>query len=289
MNTAGAEDDMIGRETREMTDAEQSVADDLLSEPFGKKQPNLMQSGLIGLARRSVLHRGKLRHLMTRLVTALGGPVDVTRFGCNYRIEGVNNLIEYGLLLHPDYNREEIDFLIEGISDDGVAVDIGSNIGLYSLPMAKSAARVISIDANPAMAERLSFNARASELNNVDIIHAAVGDSDGMATLHIHRDDLAIVNILEDSAGTVPMQTLERILADLDVTSVDVLKIDVEGHEDKALAPYLNSVTEALIPDRIVIERVGPDDYPACFAAFEALGYRATGRTRSNSLYQRGV
>ena len=280
---------MIERETRAMTLAEQTVANGLLSAPFGTKAPNALQSALIGLARATILHRGKLRHLMTRLITAIGRPIDVTRYGCNFRIEGVNNLIEYGLLLHPDYNREEIEFLTGGLSENGVAVDIGSNIGLYSLPLARAADRVIAVDANPAMADRLAFNAGASDLTNIDIVFAAVSDSDGMATLHTHRDDLAIVNIVEDTAGSVPVRTLERILAELDVTSVDVLKIDIEGHEDKVLAPYLMSASEALVPDRIVIERVGPDDYPACFAAFEALGYRAVGRTRSNSLYQRRV
>lgn len=277
---------MIERETRPMSVAEETMGGMQLDRPFGEMAPNGLQRMLIGLARRTFLHRGKFRHLMTRLITSIQAPIDVTRYGCNYRIMGKNNLIEYGLLLHPDYNRKEIDFLVAGLRN-GAALDIGSNMGLYSLPLARAATRVVSIDANKSMADRLEYNAQASGLKNLDILNVAVGDKKGKATLHVHKDDLAIVNIEEDASGTIEINTLENIINALGITKVDVLKIDIEGHEDKALAPYLNNVSEDLVPDRIVIERIGPDDYPECHKAFVKLGYEAVDRTRSNSLYMR--
>lgn len=277
---------MIDRETRPMSVEEETRATLQRDRPFGALAPNSAQLFLIGLARRTFLHRGKFRHLMTRLITAIKAPIDVTRYDCNYRIMGKNNLIEYGLLLHPDYNRTEIEFLIAGLGD-GAALDIGSNMGLYSLPLARSAMRVVAIDANKSMADRLRFNAHASGLDNLDIMHIAVSDKPGKATLHVHKDDLAIVNIQEDPTGMVEVDTLENIITGLGITKIDVLKIDIEGYEDKALAPYLNSVSDDLIPNRIVIERLGPDDYPECHKAFVKLGYEAVGRTRSNSLFQR--
>lgn len=280
---------MIERDTRALTTSEQTAEAGMLDHPFGHHRPNAVQAALIALGRATFLHRGKLRHKMTNLIYRLGRPLDIERMGCAFRIGGQQNLIEYGLLLHPGYNRAEIDFLSEPLGPGKVAIDIGSNIGLYTQPLAKTGARVISIDANPAMTDQLSFNLAASGLPVSDVLAVAVGDTNATASLQIHKNDLAIVNIVEDAEGSIPIRRLDRILEERGITRVDVLKIDVEGHEDLALAPYLDSVAGDLIPDRIVIERVGPDDYPACTAAFRRLGYEVVGRTRSNSLYQRRV
>jgi FkbM family methyltransferase len=261
--------------------------------PWGSFRTNAVQSALIGLARRSFLQRGTFRHWTTNVVTALGSPLDIEWRGCRYRIEGKNNLIEYGMLLRRDYNGAEIDFLLGALEPGGVALDIGSNIGLYSLPMARAVGpngTVVAIDANPAMAERLSFNAAASGLANVHMVNCAVGGGEGMVDLRIRKDDVAIVRVEESDTGTIPMRTLASILRELGVSRVDALKIDIEGHEDAALVPFLDEAEDdALRPDRISIEhpRSG-DDYSGCAAAFERHGYVRVGQTRSNSLYRRG-
>ncbi|MGP1355617.1 FkbM family methyltransferase [Roseicyclus sp.] len=260
--------------------------------PWGAFRPNGLQSALIGLARRSFLQRGTFRHWTTNLITALGSPLDIEWRGCRYRIEGKNNLIEYGMLLRRDYNGAEIDFLLGTLGPGGVALDIGSNIGLYSLPMARAvgpSGTVVAIDANPAMAERLRLNARASGVGNVHMVNCAVGGGEGMVDLRIRKDDVAIVRVEESATGTIPMRTLASILRELGVGRVDALKIDIEGHEDAALVPFLHEAQDdALRPRRIVIEhpRSG-DDYHGCAAAFARHGYTRVGQTRSNSLYAR--
>lgn len=230
---------MIERETRALR-SDELMSEDLTA-PFGAHAPNSMQRFLIALARATFLHRGKLRHKMSNLIYALGKPVDISRMDCNFRVGEHANLIEYGLMLHPGYNKPEIDFLSEPLGPGKVALDIGSNIGLYTLPLTRTGARVISIDANKAMTDQLQFNLRASDLPADDVLHAAVGDTDGMASLQIHKDDVAIVNIIEDGGGSIPIRRLDRILEERGITRVDVLKIDVEGHEDKALVPFLDT------------------------------------------------
>ncbi|GAA6163785.1 FkbM family methyltransferase [Pelagimonas sp. KU-00592-HH] len=278
---------MIDRETRALSRDEHTTDQSGLSAPFGSHAPSAIQRFLIGLTRNTILSRGKLRYRMSLLTYRFGKPLDIRRFGACFRIGLHSNLIEYGLLMRPTYNKTELDFLTANLGEGKVAIDIGSNIGLYSQPMALTGAHTVSIDANKAMVDALNFNANATGLKTIDVIHAAVGDTDGMASLRIHADDVAIVNVVEDAEGDVPIRRLDRILAEQGITRVDSLKIDVEGHEDLALAPFLESAEGDMIPDRIVIERVGPDDYPACTAAFERLGYKCVGRTRINSLYQR--
>ena len=260
------------------------------AEPFGAFAPNALQSALIGLARATPLRRGLFRGPLARFIMRLTGkPLDIRFRGCAYRLSNNSNLIEYGLMLVPEYNAADIDFLLEGAAPGSSFLDIGSNIGLYALPCAKAAGpdgALIAIDANPQMAQTLTWNAAASGLANVRMFGCAVSDRDGHGGLMIRKDDVAIVSLVENEDGPVQVRTLGSIIAETGIASIHGLKIDIEGHEDKALVPFLASAPQSLLPKRIVIEHPAPDDdYPGCKAVFALRGYRLVGRSRNNSFY----
>lgn len=276
--------------TRPLPSSEHEGVDHDEHLPFGHFAPNARQKALIALAAGSLLHRGLFRRTMTRLIMGGGErPLDVTFRGCAYRLRGRNNLIEFGILLNPAYNAADIDFLIQGVPPGGTFLDIGANIGLYTLPLAKQAGpqgKVIAIDANRLMARRLAWNASASGLDNISIFPCAVSDREGMGSLSIRKNDIAIVSVEDEVAGSIPIRTLSSILAEAGVERIDGLKIDIEGHEDRVLAPFIERSDVALLPRRIVIEHPGNgEDYPACAAAFAKRGYRLMGRSRNNSFY----
>ncbi len=261
-----------------------------LTSGFGTYKPNFTQRLLISVCRHSFLKRGSARRLMTHLILSFGqSNLDIYFRGAAYRIFGENNLIEYGLLLKPDYNAVEINFLLEGASERSNFVDVGCNIGLYTLPLAvfSPSGKTLAIDANPKMVGRIRWNAGASKLKNLAVVHTAVGDVNGQCDLAIAKDDVAIVAVEERADGEMPMRLLFDVVSAEVIQSIHGLKIDIEGYEDKALVPFLNSAPEALLPKKIVIEH--PDmnsDYPGCADAFNRLGYKLKGRTRNNSLYE---
>lgn len=265
---------------------------DLFAQPWGHFRPSPLQRFLIAITQKTVLQRGAFRPRMSALIMSLARPLDIRFRDCCYRIEGRNNLIERGLLIRPSYNAQEIEFLQDAVRDGGVAVDIGSNIGLYALPLARAAGddgRVLAIDANPEMTAHLAFHAQASELTNLIMLNMAVGGEEARVDLLIRQGDVAIVSVEQSETGALQMRPLLNILADAGLTRVDALKIDIEGHEDAAMVPFLQQATEDLLPARIVIERESAaGDYPGCVAEFDRLGYRLVGRTRNNSMYERG-
>lgn len=280
----------MGQEWRDLSDAEALGSDPEADAPFGTYAPNALQAALIGVARRSFLKRGEFRGRLFHLVMALRrGPLDIRFRGNAFRIRGENNLIEHALLLNPDYNAADLDFLIEDAPADAGFVDIGSNLGLYALTLASAAPQghVLAIDANPKMIARLKWNAGATGLSNLSIVYSAVSDQDGKADLKIRKDDEAIVAVEESSTGTVPVRTLTALVNESGLTAIHGLKIDIEGHEDKALVPFLDTAPRTLLPRRIVIEHPEPNrDYPGCTDAFARYGYALVTRTRNNSLYR---
>ena len=257
---------------------------------FGTFKPTSWQRFLISLTRNTFLHRGLFRDFMTRIVMGVDGrPIDIAFRGCSYRLLGQNNLIEYGLLLHPKYNAADINFLLSGAPSGANFIDIGSNIGLYCLPLARAAeggGMVIAIDANPLMAHTLMWNADASKLNNVMMFACAVSDREGRGELLVKKDDIAIVHVVESDEGSIPVRTLASIVSEAAIQSIHGLKIDIEGHEDKALVPFLRQSPDSMLPKRIVIEHPQPDqDYPGCVRVFVERGYELKGRSRNNSFY----
>lgn len=259
------------------------------TEPFGHFRPNLAQRAIIGLAYGTILSRGNARRWLSNLVARLGHPVDVERENCKYRLYLENNLIAHGLLLRSTYNGPEIAFLKAHLGAGKVAVDIGANMGLYAIQLAATGAKVIAIDANPLMARQLQFNADANGFDNLQVFNCAVSDTVGTGNLRVRNDDLAIAEVVQNDAGAIAMRPLQDILSEVGIDRVDVLKIDVEGHEDRALAPFIANCDAALLPTRIVIEEWGAEDHPACQKAFAARGYKLRARHRNNALYERAA
>ena len=274
---------------RELTSEEREPFDSSQAPAFGAFAPNRFQRAIIALCRATVLKRGKARAAMAHLVYRFGhGALDVRFRGAAFRLHCERNLTDYALLMNPDYNRPDIDFLIDGAPEDACFADLGSNIGLYAQPMALAApfGITLAVDANPKMVAQLKWNAAASNLSNIKVVHAGLSDKDGMGDLQLRKNDLAIVAVNEERDGGVPLKRLETLLASAGIKALYGLKIDIEGHEDRVLPPFLDAAPEMLLPRRIVIEHLGAQgEYPVCVDALARHGYKRVGKTRNNSLY----
>ena len=257
---------------------------------FGSFKPNLLQTIMISIGQKTFLKRGLFRSYYAKIIMSLSsGPLDVVFRGCAFRLWNERNLIEYGILLDPNYNHEDIDFLVNGAKNNANFVDIGSNIGLYSQPLALAAPKgqTISIDANPLMKLRLNFNSSSSKISNINMINIAVSDKKGSGSLKIRKDDIAIVALDESIDGNIKYSTLIEVLSINKIDKIHGLKIDIEGHEDKALVPFLLNAPKTLLPNKIVIEQpTRNQDYPGCLNAFEKLNYKLVGRSKNNSFYE---
>ena len=258
---------------------------------FGTFAPSYLQKIFIFIGQNSFLKRGLFRRRYSRMIFSLRkGPLDIYFRKCAYRLFGENNLIEYGILLDQKYNCLDLEFLLEGANLDSNFVDLGSNIGLYSQPLALASPNgmVLSIDANPLMKSRLLFNIQSTAIKNIQFVLSAVSNKIGKGSLKIRKDDIAIVAVDETIQSDIKINTLENIIKENKLKSIYGLKIDIEGHEDKALVPFLLNTTEALLPKKIVIEKLSKySDYPECTLAFDKLNYKLISRSKNNSFYER--
>jgi FkbM family methyltransferase len=272
-------------------------ANDPTPAPFGAFAPNAAQAAIIRLAQRSRLKRGAFRPMLSRLVNLLrAGPVDVQYQGASFRFYHQASATERGALFNPDYNIEELDFLRAHTPAGGVFVDVGANVGTYAMVLARhvgAKGKVMAIEPHPITQARLAFNKAASGYRQVTLLAAAAAASDGELMIATDGDNLGASHIVTGEAAAnairVPALRLQRILDEAGIVSVDALKIDVEGYEDRVLTSFFQQAPSSLWPRAVVIEHLSRNEWLAdCIADMLARGYAEAGKTRSNTLLVRG-
>ena len=89
-------------------------------------------------------------------------------------------------------------------------------------------------------------------------------------------------------ARRVPLETLKSVVARHGLQKINVMKIDVEGHEDKVLPPFLATADPALWPGVIIIEHLQQARWSADGIALALqLGYEVDFRTTNNTVLRR--
>jgi FkbM family methyltransferase len=269
------------------------AANDPTPPAFGAFAPTRAQAAIISLAQRTRLKRGAFRPMLSRLVNLLrAGPVDVAYQGASFRFYHQASATERGALFNPDYNLEELDFLRARTPLGGVFVDVGANVGTYAMVLARHVGangKVIAIEPHPVTHARLAFNRAASGFNQVTLVAAAAGPSDGELMIETDGDNLGASHIVTGerlgNAIKVPSLRLQRVLGDAGVSHVDALKIDVEGYEDRVLTGFFREAPPRLWPRAVVIEHLSRKEWLAdCIADMHQRGYAETGKTRSNTM-----
>ena len=122
-------------------------------------------------------------------------------------------------------------------------VDVGVNKGDYSLLAARllgDRGRVLAVEPEPENCAWFRHSVALNGYRSIDLLEAALSDSDGEATLHLGRHSgwhtlVAGVRGRDRGTITVPTRTLDGVLAERGIETVDVMKIDVEGAELQVL------------------------------------------------------
>lgn len=145
-----------------------------------------------------------------------------------------------------------------------IVLDVGSNFGYFGALAAqksdKKHSKVVHFEANPHLIPYIQKTMDVNWLNEQSVVeNLAVGDKDGdTLTLRILKDYLGSSSVLplEHTAkymGTkmrletaeevkVKSTTLDKYCKDHDLKTVDLIKMDIEGFEDKAYEGMRNIV-----------------------------------------------
>ena len=178
--------------------------------------------------------------------------------------------------IHRRHERE-IARIDELLPADGVAVDIGAWWGPWTYWLSRRAGQVITIEPLPHLVEFIRHVAPG----NVRVIAAAASDREGTATLWAPTGGLGSEGRatmhparLTGSAAMEAVEVPTITVDSLGLDRLDMLKVDVEGHELQVIAGAKATITRCLPVLVIEIEqRFHEQPISMIFGDIEALGY----------------
>lgn len=120
--------------------------------------------------------------------------------------------------------------------------DIGSHVGIFTVKASRlvgSSGVVYAFEPEPENFMLLKRNVALNRALNVKTFNKAVSSQNGMLYLYVHPIETTWSSVQYAKEGTIQMSvpsiTLDQIMQNDDIQEVDLLKIDVEGHELEVL------------------------------------------------------
>ncbi len=142
-----------------------------------------------------------------------------------------------------DYEKSEIDYLYSNLRKGDTFIDIGGNIGLFSLNASRivgNEGKVISFEAFTPNYNQFENHISINQFQNVKLEHLAIADKKGFIEI-LYNDTYNNVGMassfLEEFTAKEPVESvnLDEYVKEKQIPKIDFIKIDIEGGEFAAL------------------------------------------------------
>lgn len=150
-----------------------------------------------------------------------------------------------GVYIRRRYYEPAYEYLEKLVHRGDTVIDCGADLGLYTLAAAGLVGRrgqVLAVEPQTRAATGILRSAKASGFSQIRVAEVAVSDHDGLAMLDVSTGVAAasIVHRADRAEGAkgrlqVPARTLDSLVAEYELTQVDLINLDVAGAEEQAL------------------------------------------------------
>lgn len=188
-----------------------------------------------------------------------------------YKIDGVKlelnpiSLIDRKLISKRGHDPLVQEMLTVGLSQGGIFIDIGANIGYFSLIAAKMPnVKVLAFEPSPRELFRLYRNICLNKLTNITVFPYGLAESNQTLPLYLSGDfnpgKNSVLDV-EPLANSPPINcrffALDDCLPPSFLKEIRVVKIDVEGFEVSVCKGMANSME--LMNEAIFIVEISPN------------------------------
>jgi FkbM family methyltransferase len=248
--------------------------------------------------------RGRLAHLEAQVAERPAGlhgtyvgdgrMLVATTWGGRLLIPAEDLSLMPELVAHGTYDVPFTAFVQQHIRPGDVAIDVGANVGLFTLLLAHQVwdrGRVIAYEPNPQLVPILRDNVAMNWLaDRVEVIPCAAAAGTGTARLQASRrfQMLSTIRTQEDAlrsdARADSVETIEVQAKPLDAQigrfeRIDLVKVDVEGAEEQVFAGMSGLLASGVVR-RVCFEMIRPsigadwEPFARRLKALEADGWR---------------
>jgi len=171
--------------------------------------------------------------LRRNVITSKGAVVEINSDDENL-IRHFDDPVNYADIVLDQINNDRF---YENIfkKDDMVILDIGANIGLFTLFAQDRAKAIYPIEPTPSHFKILTDLTK--NYPNVHPLNLAISDRSGKIDFYIHEDNTTTNSINNRSGNRIEVdtKTILRTITDLGLSHIDFIKCDIEGSEVVAL------------------------------------------------------
>ena len=169
--------------------------------------------------------------------------------GINYELH-IDDWIQSQLYFLNEYEMPEIKALGRFLNDGDVFVDIGANIGLFTLNAANlvgESGNVIAFEPFKLNWNSLKKNVSMNRYSSVKIENMAIGEKNGEISLYYDdsESNLGMVSFKEKGHSikeSIESITLDTYIENQSITKIDFIKLDIEGGEFNALKGMIETL-----------------------------------------------
>jgi len=211
-----------------------------------------------------------------------GGPIVVKNGGFTIAMPSEEWRLAIHLFNHGHFEHGTEKFFQTLLRPDMVVVDVGANLGIYTLHAAKAGCQVHSFEPTPTIFSLLRENLKANEFEGSTKIHLyeiAAAEEEKIVDFHVcqtvsgHNSMLYAPDTVTETIK-VKASKLDSILSG----NIDIVKIDVEGAEQLVLQgmtqiinnnPQIKIIIE-YAPENLTKANVDPQKF---FGYIKSLGF----------------
>jgi FkbM family methyltransferase len=161
-----------------------------------------------------------------------------------YTRENIDNL--YNTL--PRREGDVYDFIVDNLKPGDVFVDVGANIGYYTIlasTLVGASGKVFAIETTPQIAKVLRFNIKLNELRNVTVVDKATWNSYCKLKMKIAFGEFGCASFFRNGVEVdVDAIPLDEVL--VNVSKIKLIKIDVKGAEYEVLQGLRQTLTHRI-------------------------------------------
>ncbi|MDB9446463.1 FkbM family methyltransferase [Anabaena sp. CS-542/02] len=163
------------------------------------------------------------------------------------RIVGLSGFSEFHSCTHFVSDAERI-FLNHYSLTDGDLIDVGANLGVVSLILAKRffSRKVHSFEPNPSTFSSLKKNTELNKCNNVLLQNIVVADHNGEIAFNADPTYRGTTSISQEGEHLInlPCITLDNYAKSHSIENISFLKVDVEGYEELVFSGAIELLRE---------------------------------------------
>ena len=260
---------------------------------------------------KTILGRGLLRKILIYFIETI---INTIKFNKSKPLF-VTNFYDFKIYYYADnqtgtklyFSRnetKEINFIKKKIENNSWFIDIGSNIGLYSLNISNlntkyKKVKTFSIEPNPIIYQRLKKNYQLLVLqnkfvkNNFLLKNLAIGDKEGFGKIdkNVAHANVKIIKKLTNKNNFVKIRIskLSSLLKKYKIENISCIKIDTEGYELKIIKNFFKRYNLKFFPEYLIVEHNNEKNYIRSEKIILKNNYEIIFTTNSNTIYKKNV